>query len=318
MSSLFDLLGSQLGGSNLQQMSGGIADQLGIDPGQASAAVASAMPLLLGALAKNASTPHGANQLSSVLDRDHDGSVLDDLGSAFSGGASASGMRAVNHIFGADSASVTNHIGQQSGLDMAQVTKILAMLAPIVLGFLGTPAPAAGQRFRPRQPGLDVRPRRLRSGRRAGRRGRRRRQPWRPARRRPWLAVWRRRRWRRGQGQCRWQRRRPRRPGAAGGEHSGLPVQSALRRDASRAWRLPGSASTQSVRRRSGSTANACAPGAWWLLLGGLLFDAPLLRVASGDAWLGGLPRGWVYLFEAWACLITLIALAARAPSSGD
>jgi|CXWL01.1.fsa_nt_gi hypothetical protein len=147
MSSLFDLLGSQLGGSNLQQMSGGIADQLGIDPGQASAAVASAMPLLLGALAKNASTPHGADKLSSVLDRDHDGSVLDDLGSAFSGGASASGMRAVNHIFGADSASVTNHIGQQSGLDMAQVTKILAMLAPIVLGFLGRQRQQQGSGF---------------------------------------------------------------------------------------------------------------------------------------------------------------------------
>jgi hypothetical protein len=52
-------------------------------------------------------------------------------------------------------------------------------------------------------------------------------------------------------------------------------------------------------------------------LLGGLLFDAPLLRVASGDAWLGGMPRAWVYLFGAWACLITLIALAARAPA-GD
>ena len=53
---LSDDLLSQLQGAPLQQMS----QQLGIQPAQASAALGAALPLLLGALGRNAAQPQGA------------------------------------------------------------------------------------------------------------------------------------------------------------------------------------------------------------------------------------------------------------------
>ncbi len=47
-------------------------------------------------------------------------------------------------------------------------------------------------------------------------------------------------------------------------------------------------------------------------LLGCLGFTAPLLRLASGERWLAGLPFTWVYLYGLWALLILLIAVVVR------
>ena len=69
MAGLLDLLGSQLNSGAVQQISG----RLGADRNATSTA---ALPLLLGALAKNASSPDGARQLHDALARDHDGSRL--------------------------------------------------------------------------------------------------------------------------------------------------------------------------------------------------------------------------------------------------
>ena len=90
MANLTDELFSQLQGAPLQQ----ISQQLGVEPQQASNAVGAALPLLLGALGKNASQPEGAQSLFGALDRDHGGmdlgsvlgAVLDGrLGGAFGG-----------------------------------------------------------------------------------------------------------------------------------------------------------------------------------------------------------------------------------------
>ena len=69
-------LASQLQGAPTQQ----IAQQLGIDPAQASSAITAALPLLLGALGRNASQQQGAQSLYNALQNDHSGpdnSVLD-------------------------------------------------------------------------------------------------------------------------------------------------------------------------------------------------------------------------------------------------
>ena len=53
MATLTDDLASQLQGVPVQQ----VARQLGIDPSQAASAVSTALPLLMGALGRNASQP---------------------------------------------------------------------------------------------------------------------------------------------------------------------------------------------------------------------------------------------------------------------
>ena len=69
MTSLTDELFAQLEGAPLQQ----ISQQLGIGKTQAAGAVSAALPLLIGALGKNASQPQGAEALFGALQKDHAG-----------------------------------------------------------------------------------------------------------------------------------------------------------------------------------------------------------------------------------------------------
>ncbi len=71
----------------------GIARQLGVDPAQASDAIQQALPLLLGGLARNSTSPQGAQSLYGALERNHaDVDVGGLLGSIFgAGGAGRAG-----------------------------------------------------------------------------------------------------------------------------------------------------------------------------------------------------------------------------------
>jgi hypothetical protein len=141
MSSILDLLGSQLDASTLARL----GSQVGATPEQTSAAVSAALPALLGALHRNSSTPQGEAALGSALDRDHDGSILDNLGSLLGGGPSDSHVRSLDHIFGQRRGNVEEAVASRSGLDRGQVMQLLAMLAPLVLGALSRARQRGGQ-----------------------------------------------------------------------------------------------------------------------------------------------------------------------------
>ena len=66
--SLLEMLTQQLGGDAVQQTSG----CLNTDAGSTNKAISAALPVLVGALAKNAASPDGASALANALDRDHD------------------------------------------------------------------------------------------------------------------------------------------------------------------------------------------------------------------------------------------------------
>ena len=118
-----------------------IAAQLGVDPTQAQNAIQQAMPLLIGGLAKNASTGQGADVLHSVLG-DHAGnSVAGILGSVLGGGGqtggTAGGMAILGHIFGSRQDQAAQGLGQASGIGSQNAGQLLAILAPVVMGVLG-------------------------------------------------------------------------------------------------------------------------------------------------------------------------------------
>lgn len=138
MSSLFDVLSQQLGG---QQAVSDISTQTGLDPSTVSTITAAALPMLVGALARNASSEQGAASLAGALARDHDGSVLDNLG-GFLGqaGAASDGAGILGHLFGGSQGNIAASLGRASGADSASVMKVLALLAPIVMGALGRTA----------------------------------------------------------------------------------------------------------------------------------------------------------------------------------
>ena len=130
---LLDTLNQQITPSTVQQ----ISSALGADPKTTSNAIAMALPVILGGLSRNASTPQGAQALHNALD-DHDGSILGNLGGLLgSGAASGIGGAILGHIFGSKQDAVQNGVSRASGLNAAQVAQLLAMLAPIVMGVLG-------------------------------------------------------------------------------------------------------------------------------------------------------------------------------------
>ncbi|MFK8060920.1 MAG: DUF937 domain-containing protein, partial [Polaribacter sp.] len=100
-----------------------------------------ALPVLMKAMERNASTPEGAEGLMGALSGKHDGSILDNLGGFFGGGVDESakqdGAGILGHILGAKQQGVEQVIGQKSGLDAGSVANILKVAAPLVMGMLG-------------------------------------------------------------------------------------------------------------------------------------------------------------------------------------
>ena len=133
MASILDTLSSHLDPGLLSQLT----SRLGANEGNTSKAIAAAVPLLLGALAKNASDPQGAEQLHQALVRDHDGTVLDQPAQITDHQASADGNAILGHILGDRRSVAEQGIAQASGLDLSKVGPLLSMLAPLVLGALG-------------------------------------------------------------------------------------------------------------------------------------------------------------------------------------
>ena len=137
MSGLLDLLNSPAG----RQIVSGVAGQTGQSEDNAANVLSMAMPLLLGAMKKNVSTPSGAEGLMNALSSKHDGSILDDLGGLFSGGVDQSvmddGAGILGHVFGNKQANVELALSQKSGMDTGAIANILKIAAPLVMGYLG-------------------------------------------------------------------------------------------------------------------------------------------------------------------------------------
>jgi hypothetical protein len=129
--SITDDIYSQLQDGHL----GRIGEQLGIPPDQAQTAVAAALPLLVGALGRNAQQPQGASSLFEALGRDHAGSdVGSALGSALGGGGQGGSI--LGHIFGRRQDNATNGLGAATGLGNERAGALLRLLAPVVMAYL--------------------------------------------------------------------------------------------------------------------------------------------------------------------------------------
>ena len=124
-----------------QQLAGGavrsIAQRLGISETAANAAVQIGVPLILAAMARNASRPEGAESLHEAINNDHDGSILDNLSGYLGNPQSANGAGILGHVFGEQQPTIENNLAQATGMDQASAGGLLETLAPIVMGALG-------------------------------------------------------------------------------------------------------------------------------------------------------------------------------------
>lgn len=108
MKSMVRLLLQSLAGSGLTSVS----QRIGADEKTTETALTAVVPLLLSALARNSSQPEGASSLQQAISKDHDGSVLNDLGAYLSNPDSANGTGILRHIFGERQSTVTKGAGQ--------------------------------------------------------------------------------------------------------------------------------------------------------------------------------------------------------------
>jgi len=132
-SSLLETLGPLLAGDTAQHVS----RQLGVDEGRAATAIQAAVPLLVSALRRESATPSGLDSLAGALDRDHDGSVLDDVAGFLGSGGSPAGDGILGHMLGDRRDTVAAQLGRSAGLDQGDALRLMALLAPLVMGALG-------------------------------------------------------------------------------------------------------------------------------------------------------------------------------------
>ncbi len=137
MSGIMNLLGGDLGKSLVE----GLSSQIGQSKSNTSNLLNMAMPVLLQAMQRNASSPKGAAGLMGALSNKHDGSILDNLGAVFSGSNSNAiqedGGKILGHVFGNRQQNIQNALSKQSGMDASSVSQILKIAAPVVMGLLG-------------------------------------------------------------------------------------------------------------------------------------------------------------------------------------
>ena len=120
-----------------------IAGKLGVPPDKANSAISAGVPAILAGLAKNTEKPGGAAALASALDKDHDGSVLDD-DAYFDSYQDKKGANILGHVFGEKTAPVQSQVSALGGLDPSQGAELLKMLAPLVMGYLGKEKSSGG------------------------------------------------------------------------------------------------------------------------------------------------------------------------------
>lgn len=114
-----------------------ISQKTNASPDKAKSAMAAAIPILMNALARNSKSPQGAQSLQNAIKRDHDGSLLDNLGGFLNNPESANGAGILKHVLGSKRQNVEQYISKDSGLSGDSVSKILEMAAPLVMGYLG-------------------------------------------------------------------------------------------------------------------------------------------------------------------------------------
>lgn len=137
MSGILDILNSDMGKTIIN----GVAKQSGQSTDKTSSVLTMALPVLMGAMKRNAATPEGAQGLMGALSGKHDGSILDNLGGLFNGGVDENVMQdgagILGHVLGGSQKNVTSALSKKSGLDTGTIMQILQVAAPLVMGYLG-------------------------------------------------------------------------------------------------------------------------------------------------------------------------------------
>jgi hypothetical protein len=129
--SLLDLLT----GNTSNQVAEKAENKFGINRNQIIALLAVAAPLIISYLRNKSQDTKEAEALNNALDKDHDGSILND--SSQLEARESEGGSILGHIFGGDKQNVENQLSQNTGISIDKIGPVLAMLAPVIMGYIG-------------------------------------------------------------------------------------------------------------------------------------------------------------------------------------
>jgi hypothetical protein len=135
---IVDILKSQIGG----QIAGQLGKQFGESEQSVKTGVEAMIPTILGGLLKQVSSPGGAEKLDRTLSEGgYDGGLLDNLPGMLSGGGAESiltkGGELVPMLLGDKAAMLMPIFAKMTGMNSGSIMSMLAMVAPIVMSFLG-------------------------------------------------------------------------------------------------------------------------------------------------------------------------------------
>ena len=129
--SLLDLITGSAGNQVAEQAE----NKFGISKNQIIALLVVAAPLVISYLKKKSENAEEADKLNAALDRDHDGSILNNPAQALD--REQEGDSILSHIFGGEKANVENQLSQNTGISMDKIGPVLATLAPVIMGYIG-------------------------------------------------------------------------------------------------------------------------------------------------------------------------------------
>jgi hypothetical protein len=128
---LIDLLTGNTGNQVAEQAE----NKFGISKNQIIALLAVATPLVISYLRNKSQDAKEAEALNNALDKDHDGSILDDTSQLDN--RQDEGGSILSHVFGNQKNTVENQLSQNTGISIDKIGPILAMLAPVIMGYIG-------------------------------------------------------------------------------------------------------------------------------------------------------------------------------------
>lgn len=131
---LMKLFQSQM---DLGSFTNSLSNNLDADQEQISKATSILIPELLSGMSKNVSSEKGLSSLFSALD-DHQDTDISDANAFLSNVDLADGQKILGHLLGNNASKVEKKVAKETGLGGLQVNKMMLMLAPLLMGLLGS------------------------------------------------------------------------------------------------------------------------------------------------------------------------------------
>lgn len=137
---LMELIAGQLSNPNILKQLG---SSVNASPEQVEKVAKIGLPTMIEQINRNTSSTEGKQALANALDQ-HKDDDINDLAGFLNGVDTADGAKILQHVFLNKNEKVQNSLAKQSGMKSSQVSSIMSMLAPMVLGILGNQKKSQG------------------------------------------------------------------------------------------------------------------------------------------------------------------------------